>query len=85
MRSHDSFSEHYIWDETVDEDNEEDPYSLACHENVYMELPFALANEANPRTKKSFIVHRAPLPAPRPQEATTAQPEDSYISRGKNG
>ncbi|KAM5191514.1 LOW QUALITY PROTEIN: B-cell scaffold protein with ankyrin repeats [Mantella aurantiaca] len=81
VRSHDSFSEHYIWDETVDESNEDDPYSFASHENEYMELPFEPADEGNHRTKKSFIVHRAPLPAPRPQAADASQPEDSYISR----
>ncbi|XP_077332755.1 B-cell scaffold protein with ankyrin repeats [Lithobates pipiens] len=81
MRNPDSFSEHYIWDETMDESIEEDPYSLTSHENEYMELPFEPADEVNQRTKKSFIVHRAPLPAPRPQAAAIPEPEDSYISK----
>ncbi|XP_072261731.1 B-cell scaffold protein with ankyrin repeats isoform X2 [Pyxicephalus adspersus] len=77
----DSFCENYIWDETVNDSNEEDPYSLTSHENEYVELPFEPADEVNQRSKKSFIGHRAPLPAPRPQAAATSQPEDSYISR----
>ncbi|XP_068087717.1 B-cell scaffold protein with ankyrin repeats [Hyperolius riggenbachi] len=45
-----------------------------------MELPFE-TDEVNQRPKRSFIVHRAPLPAPRPQAASAPQTEETYISK----
>ncbi|XP_040274151.1 B-cell scaffold protein with ankyrin repeats isoform X2 [Bufo bufo] len=64
------------------EDNEEDPYSLIYNDDdeLYIELPYETAEEENPRERKSFIVHRAPAPAPRPQ-TTAPDIEDSYISQ----
>ncbi|XP_073445395.1 B-cell scaffold protein with ankyrin repeats isoform X2 [Dendrobates tinctorius] len=59
---------------------EEDPYSTIYNndDELYIELPFETADEENPRGKKSFIVHRAPAPAPRPQVPDI---DDSYISK----
>ncbi|XP_073495174.1 B-cell scaffold protein with ankyrin repeats [Phyllobates terribilis] len=64
------------------EGNEEDPYSTIYNDDdeLYIELPFETADEENPRGKKSFIVHRAPAPAPRPQ-APVPDIDDSYISK----
>ncbi|XP_068134991.1 centromere-associated protein E-like [Hyperolius riggenbachi] len=76
-RGYDISSENYVWDETA-YGEEEDPYSLA--EEEYMELPFE-TDEVNQRPKRSFIVHRAPLPAPRPQAASAPQTEETYISK----
>ncbi|XP_075141690.1 B-cell scaffold protein with ankyrin repeats [Leptodactylus fuscus] len=74
------FDTELFWDERGS--NEEDPYSFIYNEDdeLYIELPYETAEEENPRGKKSFIVHRAPAPAPRPQ-ATDPDIEDSYISR----
>ncbi|XP_056422495.1 B-cell scaffold protein with ankyrin repeats isoform X2 [Hyla sarda] len=72
------FDTQLLWEEY--EDNE-DPYSLIYNEDdeLYIELPYE--TEESTRERKSFIVHRAPAPAPRP-ENTAPQMEDSYISRG---
>ncbi|XP_075057205.1 B-cell scaffold protein with ankyrin repeats isoform X2 [Mixophyes fleayi] len=77
-----SIEDHYFWSEPVDEDTEEDPYSLAyADDDLYMELPLETADEEHVRGRKSFIVHRAPAPAPRPQQQAGTDIEDSYITR----
>ncbi|XP_071974659.1 B-cell scaffold protein with ankyrin repeats isoform X2 [Engystomops pustulosus] len=74
------FNAQLFWDEC--ENNEEDPYSFIYNDDdeLYIELPYETTDGENPRERKSFIVHRAPAPAPRPQTAVPAI-EDSYISR----
>ncbi|CAN2388941.1 hypothetical protein PRIEUP_LOCUS16887 [Pristimantis euphronides] len=74
------FSTPVFWDEY--QDSEEDPYSLICTDDdeLYLELPYETADKKNPRGKQSFIVHRAPAPAPRPQ-TTVPDIDNSYISK----
>ncbi|KAM4051455.1 B-cell scaffold protein with ankyrin repeats isoform 2-T3 [Anomaloglossus baeobatrachus] len=74
------FSAEFFRDEY--EDDEEDLYCSIYNDDdeLYIELPFETEDEQNPRGKKSFIVHRAPAPAPRPQ-AAVPDIDDSYISK----
>eukprot|EP00079_Xenopus_tropicalis_P032650 XP_017946421.1 PREDICTED: B-cell scaffold protein with ankyrin repeats [Xenopus tropicalis] len=75
-----------IWlDEYTDEMEyiyfEEDPYSLVYNddESLYIELPMESTEEPK-RERKSFIIHRAPAPAPR-VDVPAIENEPSYISQ----
>ncbi|OCT99939.1 B-cell scaffold protein with ankyrin repeats [Xenopus laevis] len=75
-----------IWlDERIDEMEyiyyEEDPYSLVYSDDdsLYIELPMESTEEPK-REKKSFIIHRAPAPAPR-VDVPAPENEPSYISQ----
>ncbi|XP_069832900.1 B-cell scaffold protein with ankyrin repeats [Dendropsophus ebraccatus] len=73
------FNAQLFWDEYEDD---EDPYSSIYNDDdeLYIELPYETAEKQEERGRKSFIVHRAPAPAPRPQ-TTVPDIEDSYISK----
>ncbi|XP_053317530.1 B-cell scaffold protein with ankyrin repeats-like [Spea bombifrons] len=76
--------ENIYWDDGTDEctySGEEDPYSLAySDDSMYMEFPLETDDPKTKRGTNSFIVHRAPAPAPRPGGSATVK-HGSYISQ----